>query len=63
MGAELELPRRTPAPEEPAAAVVKRALVMIDRVRALYIIAAPSAVSMKLRDCHGAAGEKEAPKK
>ena len=31
--------------------------------RALSIIAAPSAVSMKLRDCHGAEGEKEAPKK
>lgn len=34
-----------------------------DRARALSIIAAPSAVAMKLHDCHGAKGEKEAPKK
>jgi hypothetical protein len=34
-----------------------------DRARALSIIAAPSAVAMKLHNCHGAEGEKEAPKK
>ena len=29
-----------------------------DKARALSIIAAPSAVAMKLHDCHGAEGEK-----